>query len=164
MIFMSLTSAYIVRQGLPTFDPQTNTLVRDWFPLKLPGLLFINTLVLILSSGTMELARRQFSRQPTPEQAGTGPHETIGREGGLPWLGLTVLLGLSFLIGQWTVWGELATRGFYISTNPSSSFFYLLTGIHGVHLLGGILALLVASAATLLRSSGESRAIVVDVA
>lgn len=164
MIFISLTSAYVVRQGLPTFDPQTNTLVRDWFPLKLPGLLFINTLVLILSSGTMELARRQFSRRAGLAQASTGRRETIGREDGLPWLGLTVLLGLSFLIGQWTVWSELAARGFYISTNPSSSFFYLLTGTHGVHLLGGILALLVASAATLLRRPGESQAIIVDVA
>ena len=112
----------------------------------------------------MELARRQLNRQAVPVQAAADPPETIRREDGLPWLGLTVLLGLSFLAGQWTVWRELSAKGFYVSTNPSSSFFYLLTGAHGVHLLGGILALLVASAATLLRKPVESRAVVVDIA
>src|SRR5215475_9315549 len=63
MIFVSFTSAYIVRQGLPTLDPRTDTLGRDWFALPLPRLLFVNTLVLVISSGTMELARRQIGRQ-----------------------------------------------------------------------------------------------------
>src|SRR5712671_1958499 len=58
MLFVSFTSAYIVRQGLPTLDPRTNTLVRDWFPLPLPVLLFFNTGLLLVSSVTMELARR----------------------------------------------------------------------------------------------------------
>lgn len=152
MIFISFTSAYIVRQGLPTFDPATNTLVRDWFSVRLPGLLFVNTIVLLLSSGPMELARRRTLQAV----------ESI--DDSLPWLALTVLLGLSFLVGQWTVWRELASSGFYISTNPSSSFTYLLTGTHGAHLLGGILALLAAGAAALLRRTVESRAILVDIA
>src|SRR5499427_10706900 len=59
MIFISFTSAYVVRQGLPTLDPNTNTLVRDWFSIRLPGLLFLNTVVLLISSVSMELARRQ---------------------------------------------------------------------------------------------------------
>jgi cytochrome c oxidase subunit 3 len=152
MIFISFTSAYIVRQGLPTFDPATNTLVRDWFSVRLPGLLFVNTIVLLLSSGPMELARRRTLQAV----------ESI--DDSLPWLALTVLLGLSFLVGQWTVCRELASSGFYISTNPSSSFTYLLTGTHGAHLLGGILALLAAGAAALLRRTVESRAILVDIA
>ena len=164
MIFISFSSAYIVRQGLPTFDPSTNTLVRDWFPVRLPGLLFINTFVLLLSSGAMELARRQVMREAAQASVGSARGVRMGSEGKIPWLGLTVLLGLSFLVGQWTVWQRLAASGFYVSTNPSSSFVYLLTGTHGVHLLGGILALLVAGAAAILRRPVESRAIVLDVA
>src|SRR3989454_8850109 len=63
MLFVSFTSAYIVRQGLPTIDPRTNTLVRDWIPVKLPRLLLVNTCVLLLSSLGMELARRQIKRE-----------------------------------------------------------------------------------------------------
>src|SRR5213595_503615 len=59
MLFVSFTSAYVVRQGLPTLDPRTNQLVRDWIPVKLPALLLVNTLVLLVSSIGMELARRQ---------------------------------------------------------------------------------------------------------
>ena len=164
MIFISFTSAYIVRQGLPTLDQRTNALVRDWFPVRLPGLLFINTRVLLLSSGSMELARRQVIRQLPLARTEPGPNDSLTLDKGIPWLTLTVLLGFSFLIGQWTVWRELAARGVYVSTNPGSSFFYLLTGTHGVHLLGGIVALLVAGAATFLRRPVESRAVVLDIA
>ena len=158
MIFISFTSAYIVRQGLPTFDPATNTLVRDWFSVRLPGLLFVNTIVLLLSSAAMELARRRTLQDVQ------STNDSPNAESRIPWLALTVLLGLSFLVGQWTVWRELASAGFYISTNPSSSFTYLLTGTHGAHLLGGIVALLAAVAAALLRRPIESRAILVDIA
>ena len=153
MVFVSFTSAYVVRQGLPTLDPSTNVLVRDWFSIRLPGLLLLNTIVLLVSSGSMELARRQALQDVRNEL-----HK------GIPWLALTVLLGLGFLIGQWTVWQKLEAGGLYISTNPSSSFVYLLTGTHAVHLLGGVLALLFACAAALLRRRLESRAVVVDVA
>jgi len=85
-----------------------------------------------------------------------------GSRVGRPWLGLTAILGLSFLAGQWLVWRELAAAGFYVDTSPSSSFFYLLTGMHGIHLFGGILALLAAGAASLLRKSAASLGVVVD--
>src|SRR5258708_12216280 len=64
MVFVSFTSAYIVRQGLPTLDPQTNLLVKDWIPIKLPTLLLVNTFVLLLSSLGMELARPHFRGVP----------------------------------------------------------------------------------------------------
>ena len=70
--------------------------------------------------------------------------------------------GLAFLSGQWLVWRELAARGFYLATSPSSSFFYLLTGMHAVHLFGGILALLIAAAASLLRLHADTRAVISD--
>lgn len=164
MIFISFTSAYVVRKGLPTLDPRTNTLVHDWFPVRLPGLLLINTLVLLVSSGTMEMARRQVLRDAVRTPAGSVAGVRRDDEWGIPWLALTIVFGLSFLLGQWRVWQQLAASGFYVSTNPSSSFIYLLTGTHGVHLLGGVLALLAAGGAALLKRPIESRAIVVDVA
>jgi cytochrome c oxidase subunit 3 len=153
MVFVSFTSAYVVRQGLPSLDPSTNTLVRDWFSVRLPSLLLLNTIVLLVSSGSMEMARRR-ALQDGRNEPGQG----------IPWLALTVLLGLSFLIGQWAVWQRLETSGFYISTNPSSSFIYLLTGTHAIHLFGGVLALLFAYGAALLRRPAESHAVVVDIA
>jgi cytochrome c oxidase subunit 3 len=162
MLFVSFTSAYIVRQGLPTLDPRTNTLVHDWLPLSLPALLFFNTGLLLISSVTVELARRQVAR--TAPGTGSMLNVFAGREGTILWLALTVMLGLSFLKGQWTVWGEMQASGFYVATSPNSSFLYLLTGTHGVHLLGGILALLASGATMLLRRSAESRVVVLDVA
>lgn len=161
MIFVSYSSAYVVRQGLPTLDPGTGTLVRDWLPLQLPNFLLVNTLVLLVSTLTMELARRQAVRVVVTSGIASA---LAGRTDSdkMPWLGLTAILGLTFLAGQWLVWRELAARGFYVATSPSSSFFYLLTGMHGIHLLGGILALLAAGAASLLRKPSASTAVVVD--
>jgi len=163
MVFVSFSSAYVVRQGLPTLDPRTNTLVRDWFPVPLPHLLLINTLVLLLSTITMELARRQVAREAAFAQVGAIPGDTPKVETGIQWLGLTVLLGITFLTGQWMAWHQLAARGFYLDTSPSSSFVYLLTGTHGVHLLGGVLALVAAGGASLLHKPVASRRIVLDV-
>ena len=163
MVFVSFTSAYIVRQGLPTLDPRTNTLVHDWFPLPLPALLFFNTGLLLISSVTMELARRQVARLTTPTRAAFIPNVFAGGEGTVLWLALTAVLGLSFLKGQWTVWREMEASGFYVASSPGSSFVYLLTGTHGVHLLGGIFALLAAGATVLFRRPAESRVVVLDV-
>jgi cytochrome c oxidase subunit 3 len=164
MLFVAFTSAYIVRQGLPTFDPHTNTVVHDWIPVPLPTLLFlVNTCVLLLSSITMEYARRQLARQVALEPVQSIPGISLGTESKFPWLALTIILGLCFLGGQWLAWRDLAARGFYVATGPSSSFIYLLTGGHAVHLLGGILALLVAGTAVVLHRPLASRRIVVDV-
>jgi cytochrome c oxidase subunit 3 len=164
MLFVSFTSAYIVRQGLPTLDPNTNSMVRDWLPVPLPTFLFlINTCVLLFGSATIELARRQLAREAALAPASGIPGVSLGTERKFPWLALTIALGFCFLAGQWMVWRTLADRGFFVATAPSSSFVYLLTAGHAVHLMGGILALLVAGAASLLHRSLESRRIVVDV-
>ena len=160
MVFVSLTSAYIVRQGLPTFDGATNTYVRDWGLTDLPWVLLgINTALLLLSSVTMEFARRQAARQRLAPEVDSG----VWNEKSFPWLGITVLLGMGFLAGQWLAWGELHTRGFYVSTNPSSSFAFLLTITHAIHLTGGMIALLWAASASLLHKPVETRRIVVDI-
>jgi cytochrome c oxidase subunit 3 len=163
MIFISFTSAYIVRQGLPTLDPRTNALLHDWFPVPLPRLLLINTFVLLISSVTMELARRQTARKAALAQLASVPGVSVETKEGISWLALTVVLGLSFLAGQWMAWRELAASGFYVGSSPSSSFVYLLTGMHGVHLLGGVLALLIAGVASILRRPADSQFIAVDV-
>jgi cytochrome c oxidase subunit III len=163
MIFISFSSAYIVRQGLPTLDPRTNVLLHDWFPVPLPRLLLINTAVLLISSFTMELARRQAARKAALAQIASVPGVSVDDKGEISWLALTGVLGFSFLIGQWMVWRELAASGFYIASSPSSSFTYLLTGMHGVHLFGGVVALLTAGTASLVGRPADSQAIVVDV-
>ena len=91
------------------------------------------------------------------------PELLVRNEKSFPWLGITVLLGMGFLAGQWLAWGELHTRGFYVSTNPSSSFAFLLTITHAVHLTGGMIALLWAASASLLHKPVETRRIVVDI-
>jgi len=159
MVFISLTSAYIVRQGLPTFDGSSNSYVRDWGRVDLPWMLLaINTAVLLLSSVTIELARRQAARAMT-----LGAGTSAGNERSFPWLGITVLLGMGFLAGQWLAWEELHARGFFVNTNPDSSFVFLLTIAHAVHLAGGMVALLWVATASLLHKPAAERRIGVDI-
>jgi len=164
MVFISLTSAYIFRRGLPTFDGSVNSYVRDWGRVDLPwALLGVNTLILLASSVTMELARRKAARQAALAPVQSIPGVSLGNEKSLPWLGITVLLGLSFLAGQWLAWSELHNRGFFVNTNPSSSFAFLLTIAHAVHLGGGMIALLWAASSSLFHKPLEARRIVVDI-
>ena len=164
MIFISLTSAYIFRRGLPTFQGETNSYVRDWGSVDLPWVLLgINTLILLVSSLTMELARRKAARQAALAPLTSIPGISLGDEKHFPWLGITVVLGCAFLVGQGLAWGELHNRGFFVSTNPSSSFAFLLTIAHAVHLAGGMIALLWAANASLLHKPVEARRIAVDI-
>lgn len=164
MVFISLTSAYIFRRGLPTFQGETNSYVRDWGSVDLPWMLLgINTAILLISSITMELARRKAARQAALAPVKSIPGISLGDEKNFPWLGMTVVLGFAFLAGQGLGWGELHSRGFFVSTNPSSSFAFLLTVAHAVHLAGGMIALIWASSASLLRRPVEARRIAVDI-
>ena len=117
MFFIAFTSAYIVRSGLGD----------DWQALSLPPLLWLNTLILLASSYTLDATRRALLG---------GQREACNR-----WLMATVILGAGFLFGQYRVWQDLAAAGIFLITNPSSSFFYLLTASHALHLLGGLAAL-----------------------
>ncbi len=118
MFFMALTGAYVVRKGLG----------NDWRSLALPPVLWINTLILLASSVTLYRARRLIRLDPS---------------GFRHWWGVTIALGFLFLLGQLLAWRQLVHQGVYLASNPSSSFFYVLTGAHGLHLLGGIVALLI---------------------
>jgi len=117
MLFTSLSSAYIVRSGL----------TYDWFPIAVPRVMFGSTVLIILSSVSIEIARRKL------KESLSGSYSK--------YLLLTFLLGSAFLVSQLIAWRQLAAQGVYISSHPHSSFFYLLTGAHAVHLAGGLLAL-----------------------
>ncbi len=164
MLFISLTSAYIVRRGLPTFDEVKQGYFRDWGEVPLPWLLLaINTAILLLSSITMEGARRAITRRAALAPVESIPGISLGEEGSFPWLAVTIVLGFGFLLGQWLAWGELKARGFLVNTNPDSSFIYLLTAAHAVHLFGGIVAMLWAAITSLLNRPVETRRIAIDI-
>ncbi len=166
MLFVSFTSAYIVRQGLGTWDAATNAYVRDWHAIPLPlALLILNTIILIASSVTLEKARRQAAERVVLEPLTSLPGISEGPVKPAPWLAISIVLGLGFLLGQGLAWHQLVARGLDISASPSSSFFYVLTGAHAVHLMGGLVALLYAGAIStrILAKPVETRRIVVDV-
>ncbi|HST19735.1 MAG TPA: cytochrome c oxidase subunit 3 [Blastocatellia bacterium] len=121
MLFVALTSAYILRQTRGLSE------VNDWVPLEMPVVLWFNTALILISSLSIELARRALKRND---------YERFR-----VWIALTTLLGIAFLAGQIIAWRQLAGQGIYVNTHPHSSFFYLLTSLHALHLLGGIIAL-----------------------
>ena len=91
MLFVSFTSVYIMRQGLPSLDDRTGAYVSDWLQVNLPTtLLLVNTFLLLLSSITVELARRQIARQAALAPVRSIPGVSIGKERNFPWLGATV--------------------------------------------------------------------------
>jgi cytochrome c oxidase subunit 3 len=121
MSFAALTSALYVREGSG---------YSDWTHISLPSVLWFNTLALILSSVSLERARRRVAAF----MRGT----ENSRSDSMMWLNATMLLGLVFVVGQYFAWLKLRSEGLYLPTNPNSSFFYVLTGVHVVHVLGGL--------------------------
>jgi cytochrome c oxidase subunit III len=164
VLFISFTATYLERRGFHTLDLSNSVFVRTWLPVQLPwSWLLGNTAVLILSSMAIELARRDITRQSALEPVKSIPGVSLGDERHFPWLGVTTALACMFLAGQLFLWHQLASQGFHRNTTPSGSFVYLLTGMHGIHLAGGALALLFADVVTLLHRPVESRRIVVDI-
>ena len=119
MSFAAFTSALIVRQG-------TAPLVH----ITLPPVLFLNTLLIIASSFTLEIARRRIaSFMGGVRNQAAGPAR---------WLYITLFLGLLFVAGQTFAWIQLKSQGFGLATNISYSFFYVLTVAHALHVFGGL--------------------------
>jgi cytochrome c oxidase subunit 3 len=163
-LFIVLTFVYLARRESVVLDPSGLHYINEWKPLALPvRLLLINTLLLFFSSITVEFARRQITRQSALAPVRSIPGVTLGNEFHFPWLACTVVLGLCFLTGQWLAWRNLAAHGFFLATSPRSSFVYLLTATHALHLAGGLVVLLYTSTISLLNKSIESRRIVIDV-
>ncbi len=118
---------------------------------------------LIASSVTIDLARREITREAALAPVRSIPGVSLGDERHFPWLGLTTGLGFAFLAGQLLVWSRLSLDGFHLAGGTSSSFVYILTAMHGLHLAGGLVALMFADVAAVLRRPVESRRIVVDI-
>jgi cytochrome c oxidase subunit 3 len=140
MFFMALTSAYVVLKGV-------NSL---WQQVTIPPILWVNTVILLASSLTIELARRGLVRSDL------SAFRTLWR--------VTTGFGLLFLAGQLLAWRQLVAAGAYLASNTASSFFYILTAAHALHLLGGIIALAYVAVHNFERGTSVPRVVAANVA
>ncbi|MCS6968701.1 MAG: cytochrome c oxidase subunit 3 [Cytophagales bacterium] len=127
MLFAGLTSAYIVRRA-----------EGNWLEFELPRIFYYSTAVIIISSLTMHWAYVSAKK------------DELGKLKAGLWL--TFLLGVVFLVLQWLGWVELVEMGVFFAgsqSNPAGSFLYVLSGLHGLHLIGGIIFLLIILAAAI---------------
>lgn len=123
MIFAALTSAYIVRQA-----------DGNWMSFDLPASFWITSAIILASSVTMHWAYWSAKKD--------------NLEATKLAISLTSVLGLAFLIGQYIAWGDLVERNVYFVGNPSGSFVYVLSGLHGLHIVGGVIFLFIVLVAT----------------
>ncbi|NDK54574.1 cytochrome c oxidase subunit 3 [Pontibacter fetidus] len=121
MMFGAFTSAYIVRRE-----------EGNWLEFDLPGMFLVNTVIIVLSSVAMQWAY------------------VAAKKNNLNMVklmvGLTMVLGIAFLYGQLNAWGDLVANNVYFGgseSNPAGSFLYVLTGVHGFHLVTGLIFLLI---------------------
>jgi cytochrome c oxidase subunit 3 len=117
--FIALVIAYYWRKHTPPF----------WDPVPIPKTLWLSTILILISSGTFETARRLFRRGNWR----IASHCLLA----------TASLGMAFLASQLTAWRSLVLHGAFLAKNPHSSFFFLFTGLHAAHLIGGLVVLFV---------------------
>ena len=139
MAFAAFTSAFVVRRGMS----------NDWVAMPLPRIVWLNTAVLLASSVLLELARRMLKTGRRTASTAIGPPARC-------W-------ALCFWLGQAFAWRQLNAGGIFVATNPSSSFFYLLTAAHGLHILGGLSALVYVDVQALRLRLGPGKRTAVDV-
>jgi cytochrome c oxidase subunit III len=162
MFFVAIVSTFFVNQSTGHIDAY-NHYVNEWVPTVIPHILWLNTLILLLSAFTMEMARRTMFRETDVMDEWLGLGKPITRRA-IPWLAGTIALGLVFLAGQYIAWRDLAAQHIFFRTNQSSHFFYLITGVHAVHLFLGIAALIAAFTGLYVSRQLEIRQIMVDAA
>jgi cytochrome c oxidase subunit III len=140
--FIALALVFYVHQGMGHISPRGQEFIGDWHPVALPPILFLNTAVLLLSGLTMEIARRHIFHELDVVEEWLGMGRPALRRT-LPWLAATLVLGGLFVAGQLTGWFQLTREGFGFdrSATPAVYAFYILTGMHALHLLVGMLAL-----------------------
>ncbi len=119
MMFTGFTSAFIVRQA-----------AGNWLEFNLPVQFFYNTGVVVLSSLCLHASFIFFKKGKEV------PYKVL--------LVATFLLGLLFLYWQYSGWMDMNSMGIYLETNPSSSFIFVISGVHAAHILGGVTALIIA--------------------
>jgi cytochrome c oxidase subunit 3 len=160
-LFFAITIVFILRYNGGQFDPKTAEVTHDWQHVELPSILWFNTLVLLVSSVTLERARKQvFNEQYViSDWLGVRPGT---RQASLPWLSVSAFLGWLFLAGQFVAWMQLQQQGIYASKNTAGSFFYIVTATHAAHLSGGLIAIFWSLLVGAYQTS-QSRQITVDV-
>src|ERR1017187_9713257 len=139
MVFAAFSSAFVVRRGLSD----------DWTSMHWPPILFVNTVVLLASSVVLDQSRRSL--------------RSGDRSGFNLWWTIATALGILFLCGQAFAWYQLKAAGVFVSSNPSSSFFYVFTAAHAFHLMGGVAALLYVDAQALRLRLGPAKRTAIDV-
>jgi len=122
MTFAAFTSAMVVRQGS----------ANDWRHFSFPIILYFNTAALVASSVTLQIGRRRFAA--VAERMGNAASAIRALYG-------TLILGCTFVIGQYAAWQQLRSEGLYLASAPSSSFFYVFTVLHALHVVGGLFGL-----------------------
>jgi len=119
MMFGALTSAYIVQSA-----------AGEWLEFKIPNQFFISTVILLISSITLHIAYRSFKKQKEL------PYKLL--------LIVSFVLGITFVVMQYQGWQAMFDMGVDMKANVSGSFFYLISGLHAAHILGGVAAITVA--------------------
>jgi cytochrome c oxidase subunit 3 len=160
MFFVAIVSAFFVSQTTGHYNAY-NQYINEWLPTAIPPILWLNTAVLILSSISIEIARRQMFRENDVMDEWLGLGKPITRRA-IPWVAATIVLGLGFLIGQWMAWRQLAAQHVFFRSNPSSHFFFLITYTHAIHLFLGIGALVATLVGLYVSRQLEARQILVD--
>ena len=161
MFFVAIVSVFFVAQGSGHIDANARY-INEWLPTALPPILWLNTAVLLLSS-LMEIARRHMFREMHVMDEWLGLGKPITRRT-LPWLATTIVLGILFVAGQLAAWSQLATQRVHYYSSQSSHSFFLITGVHGLHLLLGVAALITALIGLFASKQLETRQILVDLA
>jgi cytochrome c oxidase subunit 3 len=139
MVFAAFSSAFVVRRGLSD----------DWTSMHWPPILFVNTVVLLASSVVLDQSRRSL--------------RSGDRSGFNLWWTIATALGILFLGGQAFAWYQFKEAGVFVSSNPSSSFFYVFTAAHAFHLMGGVAALLYVDVQALRLRLGPAKRTAIDV-
>jgi cytochrome c oxidase subunit 3 len=116
MLFAAFTSAYIVRRS-----------GSDWLHVALPPILWLNTLILAASSLAVEAGNRYGLKRRWRASAAA--------------FAVALAFGIAFLAGQVTAWHQMVAAGVYLASSPHSSFFYMLTAAHGVHVIAALAVL-----------------------
>lgn len=126
MFFVAFTSAYIVRRS-----------AGNWLEFVIPNLFFYNTIVILISSFTLHGALSAYKKKNTKV------FQSL--------LGVSLVLSIMFLVFQYQAWILLTENGIELTTNPSSSFLFVISGFHAAHALGGVVAILLAFIFSLIR-------------
>jgi cytochrome c oxidase subunit III len=120
-LFGLFISAYFIRMGHGHGAAHG---ISDWHPVSKPPILWFNTVMLVLSSAAMQLARRAVGLNQRARVRG--------------YMSAGGVFAILFLAGQLLAWHRLRDSGYGLTSGPASAFFYVLTGVHGLHLLGGL--------------------------